>query len=1204
MTEDLLARLRETEEALRRSEERYREAVEKASDMIYTHALDGTLTWVNAACSRVSGYAAEELVGRNVAALIDPEYHAVVAEATRARLEGDDRPEPYRALARAKDGRPVWIEITARLLVEDGRPVAVQGIARDITRRVEAEAALVASEREQKRIARRLATQQAVTQALADSATPEEATSAVMRLMGAELDVEHGALWAVDQAAGVLRCVETWRSAERADTAFEAGTRATVFARDVGLPGRVWASAKPVWLPDVTADANFPRAGLAVAEGLRAGFGFPIRLGGEVLGVMEFFSHTAREPDADLLETLAVVGSQIGQYLERRRAEEALRESEEEYRALATATSLLVWRAGPDGRMTSVTPAWGKLTGQTNEEARGGGWLRAVHPGDRAEAVRVWGAAARDGAPYEIEFRVRDRSGEWRDFSVRGVPLVESDGRVRGWIGTGSDVTERKRAEAALVAAKQEAEAAARAKSEFLANMSHEIRTPMNAVIGMTGLLIDTKLAPDQREFVETIRTSGESLLAIINDILDFSKIEAGELELEREPFDVRECVEEALDLVAAAAAAKGLELACLVDERCPASVSGDVTRTRQILVNLLSNAVKFTERGEVFVSVESRERRADALELHVAVKDTGVGIPADRLDRLFHEFSQVDASTTRQYGGTGLGLAICKRLSELMGGRVWVESEPGRGSTFHFTVAVAPASGRAAEEPPDLAGRRVLVVDDSATNRRILELQARSWGLDVLAAASAAEALEALGRGERFDAAVLDLQMPGVDGVALAAAIRSLGAAGQMPLILLTSLGAGSATASAEFAARLTKPVKASHLFNALVEALGGAPAAAAERPAPVVDAGLAERHPLRILIAEDFAVNQKVALGLLDKMGYRADAVANGVEAVEALRRRPYDVVLMDVQMPEMDGLEATRRIRREWPERFQPRVIAMTATAMRGDRERCLEAGMDDYISKPVRIEELQAALMRSSPMEAGESESGAFWWSALDRAALARLRELRGPAEAAAEIAAFLAEAPATIDAARGAVERRNWAAIADGARWLAGRAAALGAPRLEALSGTLADAGPESGSDPAALVMLIEREFSRVRDALARATPDPAVAVEVDRARERMAGDRALLTEVLQAFRLEAPSHQAPHRPTHHQAARHRTHAAPHNHKGALLMLAANEAAETAARLDGLVRAENLSPAREALDRMEREVTALVAAIEAYLDRSP
>jgi CheY-like chemotaxis protein len=464
-------------------------------------------------------------------------------------------------------------------------------------------------------------------------------------------------------------------------------------------------------------------------------------------------------------------------------------------------------------------------------------------------------------------------------------------------------------------------------------------------------------------------------LLTIINDILDFSKIEAGKMELEQQPFDLCDCVESALDLLKLKAGEKGLELACEFTNEVPSAIVGDVTRLRQVLVNLLSNSVKFTESGEIVVTVQSTSIPGTPLqELQFSVRDTGIGIPPDRLDKLFLAFSQVDASTSRRFGGTGLGLAVSKRLVEMMGGKMWVESAgvPGKGSTFFFTIQakVAPESQRRMEltgAQPELNGRRLLIVDDNATNRRILTLQCRGWGMQPRATGSPQEALEWVRHGETFDLAILDLHMPEMDGLELARILkevpRSSGAPPPFPMILLSSLGGYAGELQTDiFAACLVKPIRSSALFDNLVGIFAALPQrpAPVERNRPVVDPQMASRHPPRILLAEDNVVNQKLALRLLSQMGFRADVAANGLEAIQAVERQPYDVVLMDVQMPEMDGLEATRQICARWQSADRPRIVAMTANAMQGDREMCLEAGMDDYLAKPIRVDELILAL----------------------------------------------------------------------------------------------------------------------------------------------------------------------------------------------------------------------------------------------------
>ncbi len=632
-----------------------------------------------------------------------------------------------------------------------------------------------------------------------------------------------------------------------------------------------------------------------------------------------------------------------------------------------------------------------------------------VHPDDQSRVKARWLNIAENVKEEHLEYRLRNASGGWEWIQARERVLsLGGDGAPAQVLVSLTVITDRKNYEETLRLAKESAEAASRAKNEFLANVSHEIRTPINGVVGMASLLQTTGLTDEQRLYVDTISHSSDALLTVVNDILDLSKAESGRLGIERKPFEVSLSVEDVLDLLTPQAAEKNLELVYSIDRSVPVTVLGDAARLRQVLINLVSNAIKFTEHGEVSVLVDAKPIRGQQVELHFAIQDTGIGIAPHHLQQLFQPFSQVDTSSTRRYGGTGLGLVLSKRLCEMMGGSIWVESEQQVGSTFHFTIVapiVAPIV-KPAEAPseydahPALVRRTALVVDDNPAVRRILQQRLSEWGMVPTLAASGAEALALMREHSRFDVVVIDMQMPGMSGLTLAKELRKLAA--DLPIVMTSALGvpmyaagdnrhlydlpivmppALGASDPRETVRQLGvksivfKPVKPSVMRTALLAYFDSSTShAGADEPdkrqqsSAKIDPEMGRRHPLQILLAEDNLTNRKVALRMLERLGYAADVAVNGAEALAAVRTRPYDVILMDIQMPEMDGLEATRRIRTDLSANDQPHIIAMTAAVMQLDREKCLAAGMDDFVAKPARLEDLAKVLERFLPLSA--------------------------------------------------------------------------------------------------------------------------------------------------------------------------------------------------------------------------------------------
>lgn len=876
-----------------------REFLELSVDMLCIAGIDGYFKHLNPAWEKTLGYSKSELLSRPYVELVHPEDRKLtIAELNK--LAAGDNTFTFENRYLCKDGSYKWLRWTGAVRGEKG---VIYASARDITPRKREEA--------------RLAAQHAVTRVLAEALTLASATPQILRAVCESLSWDLGAIWRVDDEKKLLRCVEAWHIPSMHRSAFDAVTRKSTFASGIGLPGRVWAQAEPLCIEDVTLDTNFPRAAIAVKEGLHGAFGFPILLDGEVLGVLEFFSCQIQKPDRRLLDMMGAIGSQIGQFIERRQIEEALR------------------------------------------------------------------VYARD-----------------------------------------------------LETAKQRAEEATRTKSEFLANMSHEIRTPMNAIIGMTELALHTRITREQREYLDAVKGSADALLALINDLLDFSKIEARKLQLDRVGFNLRDTLEDTIRVLALRAHQKDLELACHIRSEVPDALIGDPLRLRQVVVNLVGNAIKFTDQGEVVLSVLLESYNNVNTQLHFSVTDTGIGIPVDKQKIIFQAFSQADGSTTRRYGGTGLGLAISTQLVELMGGRIWVESQSGRGSTFHFTVAFElqkPGAVELASRWSALTNLPVLIVDDNKTNRRILEEVLTNWHMHPVMADGSASALAALEKSlaesNPFAVVLLDGHMPLTDGFALAEAIQKDRRYAAVKLVMLTSAGQPQDIARCQelgISAYLTKPVKQSELFDVIVGVLGQPLRERPRAPRQGRDPRLA-RDKLKVLLAEDNPVNQMLARRIFEKLGHDVTVVGNGREALSAAQASKFDLIAMDVQMPEMGGLEAAIAIR-EWEQRTGTRIpiMATTAHVMKGDRERCLAAGMDGYISKPIQIGDLEevVAKLTDRPRSPHSSVAGETRGdNVIDHGVL--LAGVGGDHRFLQKLARlFMADCPGRLAAIKSAVQRRD------------------------------------------------------------------------------------------------------------------------------------------------------------------------------------
>jgi two-component system, sensor histidine kinase and response regulator len=955
---------------------RFREAVDASADPIYIVDYE-TMQFLdcNATACANTGYTREQLLEMGPHRLLQAKVEDL-RRAYAAALAAGAAGLKSETVSALKNGTIVVSEVHRRAITLDGRTIIVT-ISRDITQRKRTEQAM-------QRLARMFAALSDTNEAILHVRSPDELYQGVCdaavhggKFLGAAVCIPD-----VASAAAIVAAV-TGPGSDRLRVLPISLDEATAEGR--GLVGTAYRTRAPAVSNDFLHDERTEYWRPAAAQaGIASSAAVPLLQGQRVAGVLMLYSTEIGTFDTETVQLLCRMARNIvfgldnfERELERRNADEQLLATEARLRRTANGandgpweTNLVsgdVWVSARKAQMLGYEPDWFASNARQFEQL--------LHPDDQKTLRAATSACIETGAPVDIEVRAKARDNSERWLRIRGAVERDANGRALTLSGATQDVTERRRYQQALIEATETAARANQAKSEFLANMSHEIRTPMNGVIGMTDLLLETPLDPMQTDYAQTVRDSATALLTVINDILDFSKVEAGKLELEHVDMDIRDTIEDVARLLAIQAHAKGLEVTALLDPNLPDLVRGDAGRMRQILLNLGGNAVKFTTSGEVAISCRVVERQADdVVVVRCEVRDTGIGIPSNRLNALFQAFTQVDASTTRKFGGTGLGLSIVRRLVDLMGGEVGVTSEPGVGSTFWFTarfgksqeIVRAPRASHV-----ELKGQRILVVDDNATNRKVMMGQLSMCGMDPVCASSADEAIALLRQaavvGRPFEIALLDHQMPGCDGAKLGRMILSEARLKNIRLILLTSSGQrgeGRMFAELGFAAYLLKPVTQRDLTDCLLLVLGARAEAWHMHTQPLVTRHAIRSQRLRegnrILLAEDNAVNQKVACKLLENLGYRVDVAGDGQAAIDAWRSGRYDAILMDCQMPVMDGYEATRRIREfENGERRIP-IIALTAHAMKGADKECIDAGMDDYLSKPIDRVLLKASL----------------------------------------------------------------------------------------------------------------------------------------------------------------------------------------------------------------------------------------------------